>query len=44
MNVNQEKYNTWRKMEALCNQDHFFNCENEDIIEACRLFIGSDFI
>lgn len=44
MNVNQEKYNTLRKMEALSNPDHFYNSENEDIIEACRMFMGADFI
>ena len=39
----QEKYNTWRKMEALNNPDHFYNSENEDIIEAFKMFIEANF-
>lgn len=31
-------------MEALSNPDHFYNSENEDIIEACRMFMEADFI
>lgn len=40
----QEKYNTWRKMEALNNPDHFHNCESEDTIEVFKMFIEADFI